>query len=74
MLISVINSSICDQATSKGAINYIDTNHQTLYCVIADKPECNINFGSYCVYLPYLNTTQISVLRFLWQKHDEHDH
>ena len=29
-------------------------------CFIADKPECNINFGSDCVYLPYLNTTQIS--------------
>ena len=50
---------------SKGAINYIDTDHQTLQtlvnCFIANKPECNINFGSDCVYLPYLNTTQISV-------------
>jgi len=29
-------------------------------CLIADKLECNINFVSDCVYLPYLNTTQIS--------------
>ena len=27
---------------------------------IADKPECNINFGSDSVDLPYLNTTQVS--------------
>jgi len=32
----------------------------SVYCLIADQPECNINFGSDCVYLPYLNTTQIS--------------
>ena len=30
-------------------------------CFIADKPECKINVVSDCVYLPYLNTTQISV-------------
>ena len=50
---------------SKGAINYIDTDHQTLQtlvnCLIADKPGCTIIFGSDCVYHPCLNTTQISV-------------
>jgi len=46
---------------SKGAINYIDTDHQTLqtlvYYLIADKPECYFNFGLDYVYLSYLNTT-----------------
>jgi len=34
---------------SKGATNYIDTDHKTLhslYCLIADKPECEQKIGS----------------------------
>jgi len=33
---------------------------ESVHCLIADKPECNIIVGSDCVYLPYLNTSQIS--------------